>query len=33
MSFLDFSEKKANSAMALLTDLALEERLVFIAGN
>uniref|UniRef100_A0A5G2QV09 Tetratricopeptide repeat domain 12 n=1 Tax=Sus scrofa TaxID=9823 RepID=A0A5G2QV09_PIG len=26
VSFLDFSEKKANSAMALLTDLALEER-------
>lgn len=26
VSFLDFSDKKANSAMGLLTDLALEER-------
>ena len=26
VSFLDFSDKKANSAMELLTDLALEER-------
>ena len=26
VSFLDFSDKKANSAMGLLTDLALQER-------
>lgn len=26
VSFLDFSDKEANSAMGLLTDLALEER-------
>lgn len=26
LSFLDFSDKKANTAIGLLTDLALEER-------